>query len=152
MDAGATAVRVEIRRGGMGLIRVSDDGCGIAPVELPTAFLRHATSKLRSAEDLGSIGTLGFRGEALAAIAAVSRWILTRPKGAQSGASSIWRVACRDLSGGGRRAGGHHRDGAGPLYNTPARLKFMKKTAPRLPPWRGFCSIWPCPIRTFPFS
>ena len=88
MDAGATAVRVEIRRGGMGLIRVSDDGCGIAPVELPTAFLRHATSKLRSAEDLGSIGTLGFRGEALAAIAAVSRVeILTRPKGAQSGAS-----------------------------------------------------------------
>ena len=128
MDAGATAVRVEIRRGGMGLIRVSDDGCGIAPVELPTAFLRHATSKLRSAEDLGSIGTLGFRGEALAAIAAVSRVeILTRPKGAQSGASL-------HLEGG---VPGPVEEAGAPdgttvtvrdlFYNTPARLKFMKK-------------------------
>ena len=73
IDAGAGAVVVEIRRGGMGLIRVTDDGCGIAPEELPTAFLRHATSKLRTADDLGKIGTLGFRGEALAAISAVSR-------------------------------------------------------------------------------
>ena len=88
IDAGATAVAVEIRRGGMGLIRVSDNGCGIAPEELPTAFLRHATSKLRSADDLGRIGTLGFRGEALAAISAVSRVdILTRQRGAPSGAS-----------------------------------------------------------------
>ena len=128
MDAGATAVRVEIRRGGMGLIRVSDDGCGIAPVELPTAFLRHAPSKLRSAEDLGSIGTLGFRGEALAAIAAVSRVeILTRPKGAQSGASL-------HLEGG---VPGPVEEAGAPegttvtvrdlFYNTPARLKFMKK-------------------------
>ena len=128
MDAGATAVRVEIRRGGMGLIRVSDDGCGIAPMELPTAFLRHATSKLRSAEDLGSIGTLGFRGEALAAIAAVSRVeILTRPKGAQGGASL-------HLEGG---VPGPVEEAGAPegttvtvrdlFYNTPARLKFMKK-------------------------
>ena len=73
LDAGASAVTVEIRGGGMKLIRVTDNGCGIAPAELPTAFLRHATSKLRTAEDLGHIGTLGFRGEALAAIAAVSR-------------------------------------------------------------------------------
>ena len=87
IDAGATAIVVEIQRGGMGLIRVTDNGCGIAPAELPTAFLRHATSKLRKAEDLGAIGTLGFRGEALAAIAAVSRVeILTRQKGAVSGA------------------------------------------------------------------
>ena len=73
IDAGSTAVAVEIRRGGMGMIRVSDDGCGISSSELPTAFLRHATSKLRVPEDLGRIGTLGFRGEALAAISAVSR-------------------------------------------------------------------------------
>ena len=73
IDAGAQSVTVEMKNGGMTYLRVSDDGCGIAPVELPTAFLRHATSKLRSAEDLGSIGTLGFRGEALAAISAVSR-------------------------------------------------------------------------------
>ena len=68
IDAGATAIVTEIRRGGMGLIRVTDNGCGIAPEELPTAFLRHATSKLRREEDLAAIGTLGFRGEALAAI------------------------------------------------------------------------------------
>ena len=62
IDAGASAIVVEIQRGGMGLIRVTDNGCGIAPEELPTAFLRHATSKLRTAEDLAKIGTLGFRG------------------------------------------------------------------------------------------
>ena len=73
IDAGASAVSVELRGGGMSLIRVSDNGCGIAPEELPTAFLRHATSKLRTEKDLSCIGTLGFRGEALAAIAAVSR-------------------------------------------------------------------------------
>ena len=79
IDAGASAIVVEIQRGGMGLIRVTDNGCGIAPEELPTAFLRHATSKLRTAEDLAKIGTLGFRGEALAAISAVSRVnVLTR--------------------------------------------------------------------------
>ena len=68
IDAGASAVVVEIQNGGMALIRVTDNGCGIAPEELPTAFLRHATSKLRRPEDLAAIGTLGFRGEALAAI------------------------------------------------------------------------------------
>ena len=128
IDAGATAIVVEVQRGGMGLIRVTDNGCGIAPEELPTAFLRHATSKLRSAEDLGKIGTLGFRGEALAAISAVSRVdILTRQKGAQSGAAL-------HLEGG---APGRVEDAGAPegttiavrdlFYNTPARLKFMKK-------------------------
>ncbi|MBQ2738975.1 MAG: DNA mismatch repair endonuclease MutL [Oscillibacter sp.] len=128
IDAGATAIVVEIRRGGMGLIRVTDNGCGIAPAELPTAFLRHATSKLRRAEDLAGIGTLGFRGEALAAIAAVSRVeILTRQKGAASGA------ALR-LEGG---VPGEVEDAGAPegttisvqdlFFNTPARLKFMRK-------------------------
>ena len=88
IDAGAAAVTVEIRSGGMALIRVTDDGCGIAPQELPTAFLRHATSKLRTAQDLAAIGTLGFRGEALAAIAAVSRLdVVSRQRGAEAGAS-----------------------------------------------------------------
>ena len=128
IGAGASAVVVEIQRGGMSLIRVTDNGCGIAPGELPTAFLRHATSKLRSAEDLGKIGTLGFRGEALAAISAVSRVdIVTRQKGAgcgaalhleggvpgqvgEAGAPEGTTIAVRDL-----------------FYNTPARLKFMRK-------------------------
>ena len=128
VDAGATAIVVELRRGGMGLIRVSDNGCGIAPDQLPTAFLRHATSKLRGPEDLGKIGTLGFRGEALAAISAVSRVeIRTRrredPAGSalrleggvpgdveETGAPEGTTILVRDL-----------------FYNTPARLKFMKK-------------------------
>ena len=128
IDAKASAVVVELRRGGMGLIRVTDNGCGIAPAELPTAFLRHATSKLRGPEDLGKIGTLGFRGEALAAISAVSRVeIQTRrredPTGAalrleggvpgaveEAGAPEGTTILVRDL-----------------FYNTPARLKFMKK-------------------------
>ena len=128
IDAGATAVVVEIQRGGMGLIRVTDNGCGIAAAELPTAFLRHATSKMRSADDLGKIGTLGFRGEALAAIAAVSRVdILTRQKAARSGAAL-------HLEGG--VPGAVEEEGAPEgttitvrdlFYNTPARLKFMKK-------------------------
>ena len=128
LDAGAGAVTVEIRGGGMKLIRVTDNGCGIAPAELPTAFLRHATSKLRTAEDLGHIGTLGFRGEALAAIAAVSRIeIVSRETGTDHGASLA-------LSGG---VPGETEPAPAPegttiyvrdlFYNTPARLKFMKK-------------------------
>ena len=128
LDAGASAVTVEIRGGGMKLIRVTDNGCGIAPAELPTAFLRHATSKLRTAEDLGHIGTLGFRGEALAAIAAVSRIeIVSRETGTDHGASLA-------LSGG---VPGETEPAPAPegttiyvrdlFYNPPARLKFKKK-------------------------
>ena len=128
IDAGASAVVVEIRRGGMGLIRVTDNGCGIAPEELPTAFLRHATSKLRSERDLAAIGTLGFRGEALAAISAVSRLdIDTRQTGADAGASL-------HLEGGvpGEVVPAGVPEGTtirvqDLFYNTPARLKFMKK-------------------------
>ncbi len=128
IDAGSSAVVVEIRRGGMGLIRVTDNGCGIPPAELPTAFLRHATSKLREPEDLEKIGTLGFRGEALAAISAVSRVdILSRRRGDPAGASL-------HLEGG---VPGSVEDAGAPegtaitvqdlFYNTPARLKFMRK-------------------------
>ena len=70
VDAGAHQVVVELREGGMVFLRVTDDGCGMAPQDAQTAFLRHATSKLRSERDLAAIGTLGFRGEALAAISA----------------------------------------------------------------------------------
>ncbi|MBQ9347376.1 MAG: DNA mismatch repair endonuclease MutL, partial [Oscillibacter sp.] len=128
VDAGSTAIAVSIRRGGMAMIRVSDDGCGVSPEDLPTAFLRHATSKLRSAGDLAGIGTLGFRGEALAAIAAVSRVeMVTRERGAETGA--VLR-----LEGG--VPGGVEEIGAPEgttitvqdlFYNTPARLKFMRK-------------------------
>ena len=127
IDAGASAVVVEIQAGGMASIRVTDNGCGIAPEELPTAFLRHATSKLRSAQDLAAIGTLGFRGEALAAISAVSRLdIFSRQKGADAGASL-------SLEGGvpGEVEAAGCPEGTTIVvrelfYNTPARLKFMK--------------------------
>ena len=128
IDAGAQSVTVEMKNGGMTYLRVSDDGCGIAPSELPTAFLRHATSKLRTAEDLAAIGTLGFRGEALAAISSVSRLdIFSRERGALSGAKL-------HLEGG---VPGAVEDAGCPegtsvivrdlFYNTPARLKFMKR-------------------------
>ena len=128
IDAGSSVVVVELQRGGMGLIRVTDNGCGIAAGELPTAFLRHATSKLRRPEDLIRIGTLGFRGEALAAIAAVSRLdVFSRQSGADNGAAL-------HLEGG---APGEVTAAGAPegttilvrdlFYNTPARLKFMRK-------------------------
>ena len=130
IDAGAETVTVEIQRGGMSLIRVTDNGCGIAADEAETAFLRHATSKIRTEHDLEAIGTLGFRGEALAAIAAVSRVDL------------LTRTAAEDLGAALSLEGGEvvSREEAGcPVgttmvvrdlfFNTPARLKFMKKDA-----------------------
>ncbi len=128
VDAGARNIAVEIQNGGMRFLRVTDDGCGMAPDDAPTAFLRHATSKLRRAEDLGAIGTLGFRGEALAAISAVSRIDLMtcRPgdecgtalhleagvvtDNAPAGCPAGTTIVVRDL-----------------FFNTPARMKFMKR-------------------------
>ena len=79
--AGATAITAEIKRGGVSLIRVTDNGCGIDKEDLPIALQRHATSKISSKEDLASIMTLGFRGEALAAISSVSEMtIITKTK------------------------------------------------------------------------
>ena len=127
VDAGASKVAIEIKDGGMTFIRVTDNGCGMAPEDARTAFLRHATSKLRTAEDLAAIGTMGFRGEALAAIASVSRIdLMTKTAGSTAGtdlhleAGQITEeseVGCpegttiiiRDL-----------------FFNTPARMKFMK--------------------------
>ncbi|MDR2664666.1 MAG: DNA mismatch repair endonuclease MutL [Oscillospiraceae bacterium] len=127
IDAGASAVTAEIKNGGMSYMRVTDDGCGMARGDVRTAFLRHATSKLRDERGLEAIGTLGFRGEALAAIASVSRVeVLTRERGADEGTALTLEggapsgaepagcpegttVIVRDL-----------------FFNTPARLKFMK--------------------------
>ena len=128
IDAGSSAIVVEIQNGGMTYIRVSDNGCGIAHDQLPTAFLRHATSKLRTANDLSAIGTLGFRGEALAAIAAVSRVdIFSRSEGSTAGGSlHIEGGAAEDVTETGAPQGTTIcvRD---LFYNTPARMKFMKK-------------------------
>ncbi|MBO5891899.1 MAG: DNA mismatch repair endonuclease MutL [Oscillospiraceae bacterium] len=127
VDAGATKITIEIKDGGMTFLRVTDNGCGMSPEDAKTAFLRHATSKLRRAEDLAAIETMGFRGEALAAIASVSRIdLMTRTADALSGVSLHLEagniteeseagcpvgttILIRDL-----------------FFNTPARMKFMK--------------------------
>ncbi|WP_297232799.1 DNA mismatch repair endonuclease MutL [uncultured Flavonifractor sp.] len=128
IDAGADKLTVEIQHGGMTLIRVTDNGCGIAADEAETAFLRHATSKLRTEYDLEAIGTLGFRGEALAAISAVSRMeLLTRTADSPLGAALSLEagvVVSREEAGCPQGTTMVVRD---LFYNTPARLKFMKK-------------------------
>ena len=128
IDAGADSVTVEIQRGGMSYIRVTDNGSGIEAEDCLTAFLRHATSKIRTEFDLEAIGTLGFRGEALAAIASVSRVeLMTRTAGASGGTALL-------LDGGVVRT----REEVGcPVgttlivrdlfFNTPARQKFLKR-------------------------
>lgn len=127
VDAGATAVTAEIRDGGMTFLRVTDNGCGMLPEDAKTAFLRHATSKLRTAEDLAAISTMGFRGEALAAIASVSRIdLLTKPTGELSGSAlSLEAGTITEESEAGCPDGTTIiiRD---LFYNTPARMKFMK--------------------------
>ena len=130
VDAGASKVTVEIQNGGMTFLRVTDNGCGMAPEDAKTAFLRHATSKLRSAEDLGAISTMGFRGEALAAIASVSRIdLMTKTAGSLSGTGlHLEAGVVTDESEAGCPDGTTIivRD---LFYNTPARMKFMKSDA-----------------------
>ncbi|MBR3752711.1 MAG: DNA mismatch repair endonuclease MutL [Ruminiclostridium sp.] len=130
IDAGATSVTVEIQKGGMSLIRVADNGSGIPWEECETAFLRHATSKLRTSEDLAAIGTLGFRGEALAAISSVSRVeLFTRTAQEDLGTSLSIEgglVVAKDQAGCPLGTTLVVRD---LFYNTPARLKFMKRDA-----------------------
>jgi DNA mismatch repair protein MutL len=127
IDAGAAALTVEIKNGGVIYMRVTDNGCGIAAEDTETAFLRHATSKLRDASGLEAISTLGFRGEALAAVAAVSKIeLLTREAGAPEGTSlTVEGGVVRDKRAAGCPEGTTMivRD---LFYNTPARLKFMK--------------------------
>ncbi len=127
IDAGARHVTVELQNGGMTLLRVTDDGCGMDSSDARTAFLRHATSKLHTKEDLTAIRTLGFRGEALAAISAVSRIdLLTRTAQAETGTAlhlDAGVVTSEEPAGCPVGTTMLVRD---LFYNTPARLKFMK--------------------------
>lgn len=127
IDAKATAITVEIKDGGISFIRITDNGCGINAKELPLAFLRHSTSKIKSIEDLVSVSSLGFRGEALSSIAAVSQIeLITKTKDAFSGARYV-------IEGG--KEQGLSEVGAPDgttfivrnlFYNTPVRRKFLK--------------------------
>ncbi len=128
IDAGATSLTVEIKNGGISYIGITDNGCGFAREDVPTAFLRHATSKIRTEQDLDSIATLGFRGEALASVAAVARVeLITRTEEELAGTRYVIEggeevemtdigcprgstICVRDL-----------------FYNVPARMKFLKK-------------------------
>ncbi len=127
IDAGATTINLDIREGGRKLIQVSDNGSGIPVADIETAFLRHATSKLESAEDLAAISTLGFRGEALAAIAAVS--LVTAVSRSDDEVAGVrltldgGRQTSREAVGAPR---GTVLSVANLFYNVPARLKFLK--------------------------
>lgn len=128
IDAGASQITVELENGGITYLRVCDNGCGMAPEDAPIAFRRHATSKIRTREDLSAIGTLGFRGEALAAISAVARVeLFTKQTGCMEGVHV-------SLEGGKMTANepAGCPDGTTFIirdlfYNTPARMKFLKK-------------------------
>ena len=130
IDAGAASIIVEIRKGGKSYIRVTDDGCGISFDEAETAFLRHATSKISSIADLDNIVSLGFRGEALASISAVSRLtMVTRRAEDMSGVKLVLhggRVVSKDRTGCNTGTTVIVED---LFYNTPARRKFMKTDA-----------------------
>lgn len=128
IDAGADNITVEIQHGGITYMRITDNGCGIEKNDVPTAFLRHATSKIKNSGDLNAIGTLGFRGEALAAVSSVARVeMFTKPRDAafgthyeieggveklceEAGCPDGTTIVIRDV-----------------FFNTPARMKFLKK-------------------------
>ena len=128
IDAGADRVTVEIQNGGVTFMRVSDNGCGIEPDDLPVAVRRHATSKIRDAEDLAKIITLGFRGEALAAIASVSNMrIISKTENAEMGA--VIEVECGNILGVTERgcSKGTTVIVENLFENVPARRKFLKR-------------------------
>lgn len=128
IDAGSSAVTVEIKNGGISYIRVTDNGCGIAREDVPVAFLRHATSKVREQDDLENIGTLGFRGEALASIAAVARVeLITRTKQELAGTHYVISGGEEELCEDAGCAPGSTILVRDLFYNTPARMKFLKK-------------------------
>lgn len=110
VDAGATKITVEIKNGGVTFMRVTDNGCGMSREDAPTAFLRHATSKISCAEDLGGISTMGFRGEALAAISSVSKIdLLTRAASEELGVSMRVEAGnVMDIQPAGLPPGNHH--------------------------------------------
>ena len=130
VDAGATEIRVEAREGGKRELRIQDNGSGIPADEVETAFLRHATSKLHTIDDLFTIRTLGFRGEALPSIASVSQ-VTCLTRSADEAVGTELRIAGGEIQGRAPR-------GCSPgttftirnlFYNTPARLKFMRSDA-----------------------
>ena len=130
IDAGAGKITVEIKNGGVRFLRISDDGCGIDEKELPIAFLRHATSKIQTADDLFAIGTLGFRGEALASIAAVSQVeILTKPRQQKFGRYLCMRAGEQVDSHEAGCPDGTTMTVRDLFFNQPARMKFLKKDA-----------------------
>lgn len=126
IDAGAENIDILIESGGLSLIRVSDDGKGMGKEDLSRCILPHATSKIRQAEDLENIASLGFRGEALASIAAVSRFTITSCNGDESYKMLSEFGVIKDIQPCGR-ARGTTCEAANLFENTPARLKFMKK-------------------------
>ena len=128
IDAGAHHITVEIRDGGVTYMRITDDGCGIPREDVPTAFLRHATSKVRTQEDLNGILTLGFRGEALASIAAVARVrLLTCAAGEMVGTRYEIHGGEQVLLEDEGCAEGSTFEIENLFYNIPARMKFLKK-------------------------
>ncbi|MCX8146077.1 MAG: DNA mismatch repair endonuclease MutL [Azovibrio sp.] len=125
LDAGSTAIQVQLEEGGVKLIRVSDDGCGIARDDLALALTRHATSKIRSLADLEGVASMGFRGEALASVAAVARLCLTsRAKGS----AHAWRLKAETgaVPEPAALMAGTVVEMRDLYYNTPARRKFLK--------------------------
>ena len=128
IDAGATAVSVSVERGGIAMIQIADNGCGIEAEYIPTAFIRHATSKIEKEEDLESIHTLGFRGEALASVASVSRIELLTKTDADEYAY-LYRISGGEEQGiePAARPVGTTITVRDLFYNTPARMKFLKK-------------------------
>jgi DNA mismatch repair protein MutL len=133
LDAGATRIEIDIERGGVGLIRVRDDGAGIATAELPLAIARHATSKIASLDDLESVGTLGFRGEALPSIGSVARLrVVSRPAhAAQAHEISVEGGQVSEVKPAAHPPGTtvEVRD---LFYNVPARRKFVRTEATEL--------------------
>ena len=129
IDARATAVTVEIREGGISFIRVTDNGCGIPKADIPLAFLRHSTSKIQSVEDLFTVSSLGFRGEALSSIAAVAQVeVITKTSDSLTGSRY-------QIEGGEEKSleeigapEGTTFIARNLFYNTPVRRKFLKTT------------------------
>jgi DNA mismatch repair protein MutL len=133
LDAGARHIAVDLEEGGVKLVRVGDDGGGLSPIDLELAFASHATSKLRSPEDLQHIATLGFRGEALASIGSVARCrLFSRPRGGLHGAQIEnlgGRLGAVQQAGGPEGTTVEVRD---LFFNTPARRRFLKTTSTEL--------------------
>jgi DNA mismatch repair protein MutL len=128
LDAGARSLRVDLEQGGIKLIRVTDDGSGLGPDDLPLAVARHATSKIASLADLEAVATLGFRGEALPSIAAVSRFAITSYR---QGEPHGWRLRCdgsdrQDPPQPAPHGGGTSVEVLDLFYNVPARRKFLR--------------------------